>query len=95
MTESRWDSIPTWASARRAAAWSLHPDVGGDGDQFASALAAIDRRFGVWRGVAPTGPVEVLVRRTRRGTARARLRHVRLRYRRARGRLGRRRYSLL
>lgn len=31
-------------SARRAAARALHPDVGGDAEQFAAALADIDRR---------------------------------------------------
>ena len=97
MTDSRWGGFPNRTSARRAAARSLHPDVGGDADQFAAALGEIDRQFGVWRGVSPTGPVEVLIRRSRGATARARLRAVRLLYRRTRGRLplSRRRYFSL
>ena len=97
MTDSRWGGFPNRTSARRAAAWSLHPDVGGDADQFAAALGEIDRQFGVWRGVSPTGPGEVLIRRSRGATARARLRAVRLLYRRTRGRLplSRRRYFSL
>jgi hypothetical protein len=97
MIDSRWGGFPNRASARRAAAWSLHPDVGGDADRFTAALGEIDRQFGVWRGVSPTGPVEVLIRRSRSGTARARLHRVRLLYRRTRGRLPlrRRRYSSL
>ena len=97
MIDSRWDGFCTRASARRAAGWSLHPDLGGDADEFVAALTAIDRHFGVRRGVAPAAPIEVLIGRTRRGTAQARLRDVRLLYRRTRGRLplgGRRYFSI-
>lgn len=96
MTGARWDGFPDRASARRAAAWSLHPDAGGDANEFAAALASIDRRFGARRQVAPE-PIEVLIRRSRRGAAQARLRAARRLYRRTRARLPlqRRRYSSL
>ena len=43
MIDSRWGGFPNRTSARRAAARSLHPDVGGDADQFADALGEIDQ----------------------------------------------------
>lgn len=94
MTDRRWDRHGDRASARRAAAWSLHPDAGGDADEFAAALAAIDRRFGACRRFPPA---EILIRRSRRGTAQARLRVARSLYRRTRGHLPlrRRRYLSL
>lgn len=97
MTGARWDGFPDRASARRAAAWSLHPDAGGDANEFAAALASIDRRFGARRQVAPTEPIEVLIRRSRRGAAQARFRAARRLYRRTRARLplSRRRYLSL
>jgi len=97
MTDARWDGFPDRASARRAAAWSLHPDAGGDANEFAAALTTIDRRFGVRRQIAPAEPIDVLIQRSRRGAAQARLRQIRRLYRRTRARLPlqRRRYSSL
>jgi hypothetical protein len=84
------------SSARRAAALALHPDVGGDSEEFVAALAAIDRRFGYGREVTSTEAGEIVLRRTRRGAFHARRRMMRHVFRRAGVRLAvrRRRYHL-
>jgi hypothetical protein len=95
MTDARWDGFADRATARRAAARSLHPDIGGDSAEFAAALAAIDRRFGLGHG-SVAEPIPVSIRQSRRGVMQARLRRVRKLYRQIRTRLplGRRYLSL-
>lgn len=63
-----------WARLRRRAAARHHPDRGGDSEAYLSALAAIDRDFGI-RGDSAGGPggasparQKVEVRRTWRGS---------------------------
>jgi hypothetical protein len=58
---------------RRAVARRLHPDLGGDAEEFARAMAALDRAAVVHR---PSRPVVV---RSRRGRVRAAARRVRTR----------------
>lgn len=87
MIDSRWECFTDRTSARRSAAWALHPDLGGDPHEFAAALAVIDRRFGGRRGVAATESMEVHIRRSRWCAARVRVRALRGRYRRSRARL--------
>ncbi|QHP89243.1 hypothetical protein EWR22_11375 [Mycolicibacterium monacense DSM 44395] len=74
--------MPDRSSARRAAARLLHPDLGGDGDQFAAALAQIDRRFG-GSGATHRGSI-VEFRSTRGGSTDRRIRRLRRRARRIR-----------
>lgn len=63
-----------WARLRRRAAAEHHPDRGGDTEAYLSAIAAIDRAFGIADASAgmPGRPSpsssEVVVRRTWRGS---------------------------
>ncbi|MGI8578682.1 MAG: hypothetical protein ACR2KG_12400 [Nocardioidaceae bacterium] len=75
-----------WRSARRSAIRQHHPDVGGNPENLAAALAAVDSRF----GHAPSTSQGLTLMQTARGRRAARRRLWGRRLRTARSRLPRR-----
>lgn len=80
----RADRTPEHAAARRAVARRLHPDLGGDPQEYLSAMARVDRQYAATSNARdPAGHDEVpfVVRRTPlssvRGTTRRAVRTVR------------------
>ncbi|TPG33033.1 hypothetical protein [Mycolicibacterium hodleri] len=67
MSVGQWDRYRDRASARRAAARELHPDLGGDAAALADALASIDAHF--------RPPPSMLVQGSGRRTCRLRVIH--------------------
>ncbi|QCQ93606.1 hypothetical protein [Rhodococcus sp. SGAir0479] len=68
-----WDSYPSRAAARRAAARHLHPDRGGDPARFVRALEQIDRRFPAARSADIASETAIVATRPRFARHAARL----------------------
>lgn len=89
-----------WRAARRRAARSHHPDVGGSAEAYLAALADVDARFGRLPTGRPAGPEVVVTTSVRRRALRVALRGARGASRAVRRRLppgvpGSRRYGSL
>ncbi|MBO1755021.1 hypothetical protein [Allobranchiibius sp. CTAmp26] len=73
------DRTPDHAAARRAVARRLHPDLGGDPQEYLAAMALIDHQFGVVSGAphaAGHGPVPDIVRHGRLSSVRGNTRRA-------------------
>jgi hypothetical protein len=78
-----------WRRARRQVARRLHPDLGGDPDEYLAALAGVDRAYGVHTTVPGYGRPQIRMSPVRR-LSRPLVRAVRAGARGLRARLPRR-----
>ncbi|MBO1768336.1 hypothetical protein [Allobranchiibius sp. GilTou38] len=73
------DRTPDHAAARRAVARRLHPDLGGDSQEYVAAMAELDHRLGVTAAAphaAGQGPVPDIVRHGRLSSVRGNTRRA-------------------